>query len=63
MEFFDWEGERKWADHRMWDVQYRERKSRGDHGLLKRPYEAEGDVFTTMSWAAFTAMSTALFRW
>ena len=60
MEFFDWEGDRKWAEHSCWDVQYRERKARGP-GLLKS-YEAEGDVFTTISWAAFTALSTALFR-
>ena len=61
MEFLDWEGERKWAEHSAFDVEYRERKVRGP-GLLKN-YKAEGDVFTTLSRAYSTAFSCALMRY
>ena len=57
MEFFDFDGERKWS---RLSAQERERKDRGQ-GLLKN-YESEGDVFSTMTMAVHATSTAALFR-
>ena len=57
MEFFDFDGERKWS---KMSAQERERKARG-LGLLKN-YESQGDVYSTMTMAVHASSTSALFR-